>query len=1628
MVRQRLSAFRSRLLLLVASTVIALVAMSGVALATVPVNGPGGWQTSGFTVTITDGYSYNNGATMSCTDSGGGTMTYYGAGPNSGGVLMEQQWYVNQNGVHTFNCTVVNSNKTASDTGTGTFYMDNMTPWAQINVGGGTMGANGWYTSFPSVWGTYGNVGPSGTWSSGCGGSYNPGSDAWSCSITDYNNLGGSSGTTINYDPDTPAVSTNVSGGAQANGWYGTAPSITASTSNVGPSGIAGGYPTCTGLSNGTNSVTCSVRDNNGLASTDAATTIKLDNQTPSNSVPSSTGTWYTSLAAIPTLSLSASETTDYSGITSIACTNPNNGSAGNYSVTQAVSASASLTGTYPTGDLAIGTNTISCTSTTGAGNTRSRSFTVLYDPQVPTAQISTSASSTVWYSSVGAIPGLVVSGTVGASAVKSFTCSGDGISPQSYANNTGGTINLTGLNQGSGTITCTLTANNGLSATTSQALQLDTTTPSVAYTTNAKSTVWYSKSDLPNVTVGGSTTGGSGIADVTCNGDGLPNNYTISGASGILPSADLNEGTGTVVCSSTSGAGLTSSTASLTVNIDDTVPTATITSTANTSTWYTTVASIPAVNVSAASGPSGITWITCSAPGVTDTIDNTSGAVDLAGLRDGSDTITCTPVSGAGISGASVTLPVNLDSRTPTLAFAGHASQTKWYDSVADIPEIDTNTTVGPSGLASIDCSGDGITSQSAVFSGAPVNLTGLNQGSGTITCTVTSGAGTSATASFGLNLDSSTPTASWDSTESQTNWYSSAASVPAINVNATTTGGSGVDHITCTGLSATETINGGSGTITASRFASGTNTISCAPVSGAGVVGASITRTVLLDASSPTIVLTGTDETTWYPSAQTVVADASANTNPSGVQSISCAVDGGTPTVTNAATATQDVTADGVHTVTCQPQSGAGVAGQSATTTVKIDSQSPAVTQAIIPAAATAPAGTVEVQITGSETNSLSGIASTSCSLDGQTPTVVTGSHQSVAISSAGAHTLDCTSTTGAGITSTDSSQTYTVNADPTQFSLSYGVIATSWQAGPVAVPVALTGATASNYQSLTCTVNGAAPTTITGTSGTVNVAASGTDRLDCYATGANGAKTAAVQQLIRVDNQAPTATWSTTPTSTGEKITLLGSEPTPLSGIASESCVVDSGSPQTASSSTLTVALTGNGTHQLACTMTTGAGVSANVSYTAHVAVPVPTFATISAPDPDRWYRVAQSIVIGIPTTGPTVASVVCSQGGTSTTYPASGSTITISVPPPGGNVQCYDVDSTGAQSSPVTFPVHIDTQAPTGQFLQTGPKEAIASINDPGNGSGIRSATVQYQTPGGQWTTLTGSYNPSTGEVTADIPYALQQPGAQYTLQALAVDYAGNSSVISTMQDGSAASSSVPNPDAGAALSGGLYAGSVAPGARGKVLKIVRTYCTEIKTITVNGRTIRRRVRVLVLRKKYVWEINRKPLAKSLTFSYGQPVTLTGTLTLTSGLVAQQQVTIVQQSGSITKRLTATTNASGAFATRLPLHRNSTVTYTVAGVSSTARIRVHGTAVVHLNGRSLLVRLLGATGKARFRVQQFRAGAWHHLGGTYTTNPVGRARITVPANSGSAAHLRVLANTQPNWQYIAVKETA
>ncbi|MDA8067742.1 MAG: hypothetical protein M0T77_03905 [Actinomycetota bacterium] len=89
-----------------------------------------------------------------------------------------------------------------------------------------------------------------------------------------------------------------------------------------------------------------------------------------------------------------------------------------------------------------------------------------------PAVSFTTAASQAIAYSSIGAIPAVSVSGTVGISWFGSFVCTGDGIS-QTFTSAGGGTVDLPGLHAGTGTVTCTLTSASWLHASAALRLTL---------------------------------------------------------------------------------------------------------------------------------------------------------------------------------------------------------------------------------------------------------------------------------------------------------------------------------------------------------------------------------------------------------------------------------------------------------------------------------------------------------------------------------------------------------------------------------------------------------------------------------------------------------------------------------------------------------------------------------------------------------------------------------------------------------------------------------------------------------------------------------------------------------------------------------------------------------------------------------------------------------------------------------------------------------------------------------------------------------------------------------------------------------------------------------------------------
>ena len=138
----------------------------------------------------------------------------------------------------------------------------------------------------------------------------------------------------------------------------------------------------------------------------------------------------------------------------------------------------------------------------------------------------------------------------------------------------------------------------------------------------------------------------------------------------------------------------------------------------------------------------------------------------------------------------------VNIDSQTPSLAFAGVAPAPAWVSGPQTVTVTGSEANQ-LSGIASVSCQldGGGWTTTSGTV--ASVKLT--SDGVHTVSCYATTGAGiNSPTQTDSVQIDSAAPAVSFANGPSQSSWSTSAQS---IDVTATKPAGtSGVAQISCT------------------------------------------------------------------------------------------------------------------------------------------------------------------------------------------------------------------------------------------------------------------------------------------------------------------------------------------------------------------------------------------------------------------------------------------------------------------------------------------------------------------------------------------------------------------------------------------------------------------------------------------------------------------------------------------------------------------------------------------------------------------------------------------------------------------------------------------------------------
>ncbi|MGH2873922.1 MAG: Ig-like domain repeat protein, partial [Solirubrobacteraceae bacterium] len=228
-------------------------------------------------------------------------------------------------------------------------------------------------------------------------------------------------------------------------------------------------------------------------------------------------------------------------------------------------------------------------------------------------------------------------------------------------------------------------------------------------------------------------------------------------------------------------------------------------------------------------------------------------------------------------------------------------------------------------------------------------------------------------------INVDCTPPTTSVASAPASDRWYSTAQQVTFVGSD----NFSGVGQLSCNdgghaGSSYAETVS-----------AQGQNVVWCRAIDNASNVGNTASSTVDLDYQSPTIAFTGPSQSEWVSGSQIVTATGSESQQLSGIESVSCTVDGGAAQVAKGASEQLTIVGDGTHTISCIATTGAGVTGAAAQYTVHIDSQPPTLSFSGGPSQSAWSTTAQSVKVSATDQPGLSGVKQISCTLDGQTTT---------------------------------------------------------------------------------------------------------------------------------------------------------------------------------------------------------------------------------------------------------------------------------------------------------------------------------------------------------------------------------------------------------------------------------------------------------------------------------------------------------------------------------------------------------------------------------------------------------------------------------------------------------------
>jgi len=1187
--------------------------------------------------------------------------------------------------------------------------------------------------------------------------------------------------------PATTTVVTNLaqitlSGSASDNIAVASVTASNAANSSTGtPSGTTSWSVASINLIAGTNVITVTATDTAGNITTKVIT-VTRDNTAPA--VAFTTPTSGPTYLASSTPLLIAGTSSDNVAVASVSWVNSAGGS-GSAAGTTSWSASVALT---------TGTNTLTVTATDTAGNTQTAVLTVTYDNTLPMVTITTPAGSTF---ATNTSP-VALAGTASDS---------QGIASVAWSNAaTGGSGTATGtltwstsvpLAIGVNVITVTATDGAGNPNTAVVTVTLDTTVPNVTITGPTASPTYVTAAS--SIAVSGTTSDNISVASISWSTTGgvVPSSGAVapSGGTWSIPVINLAAGAQDITITATDTAGNTS-TDTITVTRDNTLPTILITSPSSTGT-YITGASTLIIGGTAADNVAvtGVSWSRLESPPVASgaAAGTTSWSATVP-LLVGLNTFSFQATDGAGNLSTVATIVVTRDNTVPSVMITGptasptfivKASPVALSGTATDADGIDsvtwTNAATGGSGTA---------TYADPNWSGSVPLAIGVN----TITVTATDTAGNTSTDTLDVTLDVTAPVVTINSPTSAPAYVLSGSSIDLA--------GTASDNVGLASVTAVNAANSSTGTpggtpaawsVTGITLVAGANVITVTVTDTAGNTATDI-LTVTSDGTPPAVQITGpTAQPTFITNVNplSLSGTASDNLSVASVAWSNSAGGSGAATGTAVWSASVPLTAGVANTITVTVTDTAG-GTSSAQIVVTYDNVAPAVAISAPTAAATYTTNVAPLLIggTASDVGGLQSVAWSNAGTGGTGLATGTAAWSASIPLVNGLNVVTMTATDIAGNTATD---VLTVTFDAVLPTVTINAPTSQPTHLTSAASIALGGTSADNVSvaSVSCVnaANGAVGV-VTGTvAWTVAPLAlvAGDNPITVTVTDTAG-NTNTDTLTITADFTPPVLAF-TLPTSGPS--TLTNSSPLAIGGTASDNVgllsitwsnpsVPASGSATGTGAWSAAVPISGAGVNTITVTATDLAGNIATTTLQVTLDTTDPTITTTGPTNQPTYSTATNSVTVsGTASDAGGLSTVTWVNGATGATGTATGTSswsAAVALTPGINVITITAVDAAGNLSTSVITVIH-DTQSPT---ITISIPTSAANYNSPtspltvgGNASdnvGVTAVTWTNGATGGSGTAV------GTTSWSADVPLA--QGNNQITVTA--VDNVGNSS--------------------------------------------------------------------------------------------------------------------------------------------------------------------------------------------------------------------------------------------------------